>query len=251
MSNYPTPHIDAAPADFAKTVLMPGDPLRARFIAETFLEKPRLVNNVRGIQGYTGTYLGKAVSVMASGMGMPSMGIYSYELFRFFGVETILRIGSAGGLQKDIHLRDLVFGMGACTDSAFAAQFRLPGTFAPICSFSLLRRAAEIASEKGLPYHVGNLISSDCFYGDEAGLPWEETSAYLWGKMDVMAIEMEAAALYMNAARARGEGFPAKALAICTISDHFLTKESTSAAERQSSFTHMMELALQLASEQA
>ena len=237
MKNYPTPHINATPADFAKTVLMPGDPLRAKFIAENFLENPRLVNNVRGIQGYTGTYEGVPVSVMASGMGMPSIGIYSYELFNFFDVQTILRVGSAGALSDKIKVRDIVLGMGACTNSAYASQFGLPGTFAPTADYGVLRTCVDIADEKGLSAHVGNLLSSDTFYADNG----QEANA-AWAKMGVMAVEMEAAALYMNAARCGKQ-----ALAICTISDHILTGEATTAEERQTSFTQMMELALKTA----
>lgn len=234
---YPTPHIKAVPGDFAPTVLMPGDPLRSRFIAETFLDNPRLVNDVRGIQGYTGTYEGKPVSVMASGMGMPSMGIYSYELFNVFDVQTILRVGSAGALSPDIHVRDIVLGMGACTNSAYAGQYDLPGTFAPIADYGVLRTCADIAATMGLPTHVGNLLSSDTFYADNGA-----AANAAWSKMGVMAVEMEAAALYMNAARC-GK----KALAICTVSDHILTGEATTAEERQTSFTQMMELALKTA----
>ena len=236
MAKYPTPHINATPADFAKTVLMPGDPLRAKFIAENFLSDAVLVNNVRGINGYTGYYKGERVSVMASGMGMPSIGIYSYELYNFFGVENIIRVGSAGAMQENIRVRDIVLGQGACTDSAYENQFGLAGGFAPIASFELLRRAVAVAEDKGLRYHVGNLISSDCFYHDNPN------ASPNWRKMGVMAVEMEAAALYMNAARA-GK----RALAICTISDHLLTGEATTAEQRQTSFTDMMELALEVA----
>lgn len=235
MANYPTPHINAVPDDFAKTVLMPGDPLRAKFIAENFLENPRLINSVRGINGYTGTYKGVPVSVMASGMGMPSMAIYSYELFNFFDVENIIRIGSAGSINNDIKLRDIVIGMGACTNSNYAAQYGLNGTFAPICSYDLLKVCTDTANELGFEVKVGNLYSSDTFYDDSA-------STADWGKMGVMAVEMEAAALYMNAARAHKN-----ALAICTISDHILTGEATTAEERQNTFTQMMELALETA----
>ena len=233
---YPTPHIDAAPEDFGKTVFMPGDPLRAQFIAEHYLEDAKLVNNIRGIQGYTGYYQGLRVSVMASGMGMPSIGIYSYELFRIFGVDQIIRIGSAGALQEKIHLRDLVLGAGACTNSDYARKFHLRGTFAPIADFDLLRTCAAEAGKMGLPFHIGNLLSSDTFY-DDGG---EDTLA--WAKMGVLAVEMEAAALYMNAARA-GK----RALAICTVSDSLVTGEATGAQERQNSFTQMMELALHTA----
>ena len=228
--NYPTPHINASPDDFAKTVLMPGDPLRAKFIAENFLQNAKLVNNVRGIQGYTGDYNGTRVSVMASGMGMPSMGIYSYELYNFFGVDNIIRIGSAGAMQENIKVRDVVIGMGACTNSNYASQYNLPGTFAPVCSYELLKKCTETAQDLGLRYHVGNLLSSDTFYGGDS-------SAF--AKMGVMAVEMEAAALYMNAL-ACGKN----ALAICTVSDHLITGEATTAEERQTSFTDMMTLAL-------
>ena len=237
MKHYPTPHIKATPADFAPTVLMPGDPLRARYIAENFLDAPRLVNDVRGVQGYTGTYEGVPVSVMASGMGMPSMGIYSYELFNFFDVQTILRVGSAGALSEKLKVRDIVLGMGACTNSAYAGQYGLPGTFAPTADYGVLRTCADIATSMGLPTHVGNLLSSDTFYADNGS---EANAA--WAKMGVLAVEMEAAALYMNAARCGKQ-----ALAICTVSDHILTGEATTAEERQTSFTQMMELALKTA----
>ncbi len=237
-----TPHISCTPDDFAKTVLMPGDPLRAKFIAETFLTDAKLVNNVRGIQGYTGFYNGTRVSVMASGMGMPSMGIYSYELFNFFNVDNIMRIGSAGSIHPDIKVRDIVIGEGACTNSNYASQYHLPGSFAPIADYTILRTCADTAEEMGLRYHVGNLLSSDTFYNDEADMRPEERSTPRWSKMGVMAIEMEAAALYMNAARA-GK----RALSLCTISDHILTGEETTSEERQTSFTEMMELALKTA----
>lgn len=235
MANTPTPHIAAMPGDFAKTVLMPGDPLRAKFIAETFFENPVLVNNTRGIQGYTGTYKGKKVSVMASGMGMPSIAIYSYELFNFYDVENIIRVGTAGVIRPDLKVRDIVIGQGACTNSAFANQFDLPGTYAPICSFELLRKAVDAAQGLGVRTVIGNLYSSDSFYDDSQSLT-------KWQKMGVLAVEMEAAALYMNAARA-GKN----ALAICTISDNPFTGEETTAEERQTSFTKMMEIALEIA----
>lgn len=240
MKPYPTPHINATPDDFAKTVLMPGDPLRAKFIAENFLTEPRLVNNVRGIQGYTGYYEDTRVSVMASGMGMPSMGIYSYELYQFFGVENIMRIGSAGAMREDIKVRDIVLGQGACTNSAFARQYHLPGDFAPIADYTLLSECVLTAKDLGLRCHVGNLLSSDTFYNDET-LP-ELSSLNAWSKMGVMAVEMEAAALYMNAAR-----LGKRALAICTVSDHLITGDATTAEERQNSFTDMMTLALKTA----
>lgn len=244
MANYPTPHIDAKPEDFAKTVLMPGDPLRSKRIAENFLENPVLVNNVRGVQGYTGTYKGKKVSVMASGMGIPSIGIYSYELFNFFGVENIIRVGSAGGMQKTVKLHDIVIGLGACTTSHYADQYHLPGAFAPVCSYNLLEKCVQTANELGLSYHVGNLLSSDVFYNDEDGAP--EGARFFtfgaWQKMGVLAVEMEAAGLYLNAARS-GKN----ALSICTVSDHILTGETTTSLERQDSFTDMITLALETA----
>lgn len=235
MVNVPTPHNSAKKGDFAKTVLMPGDPLRAKFIAENFLENAVLVNNVRGIQGYTGYYNGTRVSVMASGMGMPSMAIYSYELFNFYDVENIIRIGSAGAISEKLKVRDIVIGLGACTNSNFAAQFNLPGSFAPICSDKILDAVKDTAKEMDVNITVGNILSSDTFYS-------ENNDAKDWGKMGVLAVEMEAAALYMNAARA-GKN----ALAICTISDHILTGEATSSQERQESFTQMMQLALKTA----
>ena len=231
-----TPHISAEKGDFAPTVLMPGDPLRSKFIAENYLENARLVNNVRGVQGYTGTYHGVPVSVMASGMGIPSIGIYSYELYNFYGVENILRVGSAGAMSEKLRVRDIVLGQGACTNSNYACQFGVQGTFAPIADFGLLRTAAEIAEEKKLPYAVGNLFSADIFYNDDPNVTPN------WQKLGALAVEMEAAGLYMNAARA-GK----KALAICTISDHLLTGEATTAEERQNTFRDMMELALEVA----
>ncbi len=233
--SIPTPHISAKKGEFAKTVLMPGDPLRAKYIAENYLENPVLVNNVRGVQGYTGTYKGKRVSVMASGMGIPSIGIYSHELYNFYDVDNIIRIGSAGAMQPHIKLRSLVFGQGACTNSNFAHQFGMPGTIAPIASYELLEKAVETAKQKGIDYNVGNILSSDTFYDDGAG-------SAVWGKMGVLAVEMESAALYLNAARA-GK----KALCICTISDHLLTGEALDAEQRQNSFHEMMELALEIA----
>ena len=236
MSNIPTPHIAAKEGDFAKTVLMPGDPLRAKFIAETFLTDAVLVNNVRGVNGYTGYYNGKRVSVMASGMGIPSMGIYSYELFNFYDIDNIIRIGTAGSIHPDLKIRNVVLAMGACTDSNYGAQYELPGTFAPIASFELLRKAVKVIEEMGnIGYKVGNVVSSDVFYSDR-----KTTAA--WQKMGALAIEMESAALYMNAARA-GKN----ALTICTISDSLVTGEVTTAEERQTSFDDMMKIALEIA----
>lgn len=231
----PTPHIAAKLGDFANTVLMPGDPLRSKFIAENFLTDAVLVNNVRGVQGYTGLYNGKRVSVMASGMGIPSIGIYSYELYNFYNVQNIIRIGSAGAMQPDIKLRSLVFAQGACTNSNYAHQFEMPGTIAPIASFDLLRSAVDTAEKLRYDYKVGNVLSSDTFYDDGKG-------SAVWKKMGVLAVEMESAALYLNAARA-GK----KALCICTISDNLLTGEELSADDRQSSFREMMKLALEIA----
>ena len=237
MSNpFPTPHVKATPADFAPTVLMPGDPLRAKFVAENFLTDARLVNNVRGIRGYTGTWKGTPVSVMASGMGMPSIGIYSYELYNFFGVENIIRIGSAGGLADDIRLRDIIIGMGACTNSNYAAQYNLNGTFAPIADFTLLRAAVSECEALGVRYKVGNLLSSDVFYHADPHFNQG------WYKMGVLGVEMEAAGLYMNAAAAGKH-----ALAICTVSDHILRGEALDADARQNTFTDMMTVALNVA----
>lgn len=236
MTNQHTPHIKATSADFAKTVLMPGDPLRSQFVAQTFLENPKLVNNVRGIQGYTGTYQGVPVSVMASGMGMPSIGIYSYELFNFFGVENIIRIGSAGGLADNVQLRDIIIGMGACTNSAYQDQYNLNGNFAPIANYELLSHAVEEAKRLDVRYQVGNLLSSDVFYHADPNFNQG------WYKMGVLGVEMEAAALYMNAAAA-GK----RALAICTVSDHILRQEALDADARQTTFTDMMTIALNVA----
>ena len=236
MPNTPTPHNGAVEGDFAKTVLMPGDPLRAKFIADNYLEDVREVTSVRNMLGFTGTYKGKEVSVMGGGMGMPSIGIYSYELFNFYGVDNIIRIGSAGGLQEDVKLKDVVIGMGACTDSNYAGQFELPGTYAPIADFGLLRKAVEAAEKLGVNVVVGNVLSSDHFYN----LYTDANDR--WRGMGVLAIEMEAAALYMNAVKA-GK----KALCILTISDHLYTGEELPAEERQTGFRQMMEVALETA----
>ena len=234
MAKTPTPHIGALAGEIAKTVIMAGDPLRAKFMAERFLENPVLFNQVRGMLGYTGTYQGKPVSVMGHGMGIPSIGIYTYELFNFYDVDTIIRVGSAGALQEDLHVGDLVLAMGACTDSNYASQFELPGTYAPIADFSLLRGAAETCERLGYRYKVGNVFSSDIFYK-------EHSHNDKWMSMGVLAIEMEAPALYLNAARA-GK----RALTICTISDHIITGEETTAEERQTTFTKMMDVAFSL-----
>ena len=234
-----TPHNSAAMGDFAKTVLMPGDPLRAKFIAETFLEEARLVNNVRGIHGYTGAYQGTPVSVMASGMGIPSIGIYAHELYTQYGVENILRIGSAGAISPKLKLRDVVAAQGACTNSHFARQYGLPGTFAPIADFTLLETAVAVARKLGVEMPVGNLLSSDTFY-DASG------STLKWGEMGVLAVEMEAAGLYLTAAH-----LGKRALALCSISDSLVTGEELTAQERQTSFTTMMRIALETAAAMA
>lgn len=234
MANTPTPHIGAQIGEIARTVLMAGDPLRAKFMAESFLENPVQFNNIRGMLGYTGTYNGKRVSVMGHGMGIPSIGIYTYELYNFYDVETIIRIGSAGSYSRDLHVGDLILAMGACTDSNYGSQFGLPGTFAPLADFKLLRGAAEACEKLGIRYKVGNVVSSDVFYA-------ETPQADKWIKMGVLAVEMEAAALYMNAARA-GK----RALTICTISDHVILGENTSPEEREKTFTGMMKVALSL-----
>lgn len=227
-----TPHNAAQKGDFAKTVLMPGDPLRAKFVAETFLQDAKQVTGVRGILGYTGSFCGKRVSVMASGMGIPSIGIYAYELYHRYDVENIIRIGSAGAVDPDLKLFDLVLAQGACTNSNFAAQYALPGTFAPIADFGLLLRAVNACEALSVPYRVGNIVSSDMFYDDAAS--WRA-----WRKMGALALEMEAAGLYMTAARA-GK----KALAICTISDILGEETCATIEQRQTAFSDMMRVAL-------
>ena len=231
----PTPHNSAQKGDFAKTVLMPGDPLRAQFVAETFLENARLVNNVRGIQGYTGTYKGVPVSVMASGMGMPSMGIYSYELFTEYDVDNIIRIGSAGALSTELKLRDIVAGIAACTDSNYPAQYGLHGTFAPIASYELLTSAVDAAEKLGVAVHVGSLFSSDKFYD-------ASDSTLDWAKMGVLAAEMETAALYCNAAYTHK-----RALALCSITDSLVTHEQLPHEERRTTLVNMIRIALETA----
>ena len=232
----PTAHIAATnPDQIAKTVLMPGDPLRAKFIADTFLTNVTQFNATRNMFGYTGDYQGKRVSVMGSGMGMPSIGIYSFELYNFYGVESIIRVGTAGGISPDLNIRDIVIGQGACTNSNYAVQYNLPGTYAPIASYDLVEQAVNASKAKGAPYHVGNILSSDIFYNAD------RTAIDKWRSMGVLAVEMEAAALYMNAASA-GK----KALAIMTISD-IIGGEETPAEEREKGFVDMMEIALQIA----
>ena len=237
MSNIPTPHINAPEGAFARTVLMPGDPLRSKYIAENYLENAVLVNNVRGVQGYTGEYKGKKVSVMASGMGMPAIGIYSYELFNFYGVENIIRIGSAGALTGELHLRDVVAGMSAYTDSNYGGQFAFNGTLAPCCSYRLLRAAVDAAEKLGQSIVPGPIYSSDTFYGQGS-----YSATPILQKLGVLCVEMEAYALYLNAVAA-GKN----ALALLTISDSLVTGESLSAEDRQNTFTRMMEIALEIA----
>jgi len=232
-----TPHISSELGQIAKTVLMPGDPLRSKFIAENFLENPVLVNNVRGVQGYTGTWKGVPVTVMASGMGMPAIGIYSWELYNFYEVDNIIRVGSAGGIQDDLQLMDIVAGQGACTNSNYINQFGCGGSFAPIADYTLLSAAVEAGKEHGVNIRVGNLLSSDNFYYAEGA-----SRANEWKHMGVLAVEMESASLYANAAYA-GK----RALCLCTISDHLYRTEALSADERQNSFTQMMEIALDTA----
>ena len=234
MATTPTPHTGAQYGEIAETVIMAGDPLRAKLMAEKFLDDAVQFNNVRGMLGFTGTYKGKRISVMGHGMGMPSIGIYTYELFNFYGVKTIVRVGSAGAIQTDLHLGDLVIAQGACTNSNYAAQYELPGTFAPIGDFQLLRKAADACDRMGYAYKVGNVLSSDVFYNENAHND-------KWSVMGVLAVEMEIAALYMNAARSGN-----RALAICTVSDHIITGEVTTAEERQNTFTKMMDVAFSL-----
>jgi purine-nucleoside phosphorylase len=234
MAKTPTPHIGAQYGEIAETVIMAGDPLRAKLMAEKFLDNPVQFNNVRGMLGFTGTHDGKRVSVMGHGMGMPSIGIYTYELYNFYGVKNIIRVGSAGSINMDLKLGDLVIAMGACTNSNYADQYEMPGTYAPIANFELLRRAADTCDRLGYRYKVGNVMSSDVFYGENAHND-------KWMNMGVLAVEMEVAALYMNAARSGN-----RALGICTISDHILTGEATTAEERQNTFTKMMDVAFSL-----
>ncbi|MFR3567796.1 MAG: purine-nucleoside phosphorylase [Paraclostridium sordellii] len=236
-TNVPTAHNNAKLGDIAETILLPGDPLRAKFIAETFLDNPIMYNTVRGMYGYTGYYKGKKISVQGSGMGIPSIGIYSYELINFYGVKNLIRVGSAGAINEKLKVHDIVIGMGACTDSNYANQFNLPGTFAPIASYDLLKKSVDIANNKNINVTIGNIVSNDVFYSD-SGLD----NLAKWKKMGVLAVEMEAAALYMNAARAG-----VNALCILTISDCPFTGEECSAHERQVAFTKMMEIALELA----
>lgn len=234
MSKIPTPHIGAKAGEIAETVIMAGDPLRAKFMADNFLDNPVQFNNVRGMLGFTGTYNGKRVSVMGHGMGIPSIGIYTYELYNFYDVKTIIRVGSVGSINKDLHVGDLLIAMGACTNSNYGAQYELPGVFAPIADYDLLRGAVEACESKGYKYKVGNVLSSDTFYS-------ENSHTDKWMSMGVLGVEMEASALYMNAARA-GK----RALVILTVSDHILTGEVTTAEERQTTFTKMMKVAFEL-----
>lgn len=231
-----TPHNEAKSGDIAKTVLMPGDPLRAKFIADNFMEDVVCVNTVRNMLGFTGTYKGKKISVMGSGMGMPSIGIYSYELFSMYDVDQIIRIGSAGGISDKVALRDIVIGMGSSTNSNYAAQYKLPGTFAPLADYGLVRKAVEVAEREKIKVVVGNVLSSDVFYTEDS------TDNDQWKKMGILAVEMESAALYMNAAR-----LGKKALGIFTISDHLYTGEALPAKERQESFRDMMKISLEMA----
>lgn len=232
-----TPHIGVNKEGLiAKTILLPGDPLRAKFIAETYLDDPVQFNAVRNAFGYTGTFKGKKISVMGTGMGIPSIGIYTYELINTYGVENLIRVGSCGSYQPDLDLYDVVIGMSASTNSNFASQYAFPGTYAPTASWKLLSKAVTVAADKGTPVRVGNILSSDIFYNDDPDA-WKK-----WARMGVLAVEMEAAALYMNAARAG-----ANALCILTVSDSLITHEATTSEERQTAFTKMMEIALELA----
>lgn len=231
-----TPHIKPNGVEIAETILLPGDPLRAKFIAETYLENPVLFNEVRGMLGYTGEYKGKKVSVMGTGMGTPSMAIYSWELINVFGVKNLIRIGSCGAMQKDIKLYDIIFAMGAATNSDYAHQWNLPGQFPLTASFELLEKAKKAADEREYEVHVGNILSSDVFYNAD------ETTTEKWAKMGILAEEMETTSLYMNAASAG-----VKALTILTVSDHMITHEQTTQEERQTAFTQMVEIALDIA----
>jgi len=236
MSNVPTPHIEAKFGDIAKNVIMPGDPLRAKFIAENFLSEAKCVNSVRNNLGYTGKYNGKAVSVMASGMGMPSMGIYSYELFNFYGVNQIIRVGTAGSLQDDVKIKDIVVASAASTDSNYISQFGLNGQFAPSANYEILSNCINLLEDKNLKYYVGNVLSTDVFYSSD------QESMKKWQKLNVLAVEMETAALYINAAKSCK-----KALSILTISDYiFNNQESLTSEEREKSLSEAIEIALAL-----
>ena len=236
MLKIPTPHIAAAKEDVADTVLMPGDPLRAKYFAENFLTNIKCFNEVRNMLGFTGKYQGKTISVMGGGMGMSSIGIYSYELFNFYDVQRIIRVGSAGAINNRINLKDIVIAMGACTDSSYGSQYELNGTFAPIANFNLLKRAEECSRDIGIKTFVGNVYSTDVFYSNESILP-------KWGEMGILAVEMEAAALYMNAAKSGKE-----ALCILTISDCPLRGLSLSSDEREKGFCDMVKIALETVS---
>jgi len=231
----PTPHNSANKGDIAETILLPGDPLRAKFIAETYLDKPVLFNKVRNMLGYTGEYKGKKISVMGTGMGVPSIGIYSYELIHFYGVKNLIRVGSCGALREDLNLYDIVFAMGACTNSNYASQYGLPGTFSAIASWDLLSKAKKVADEKNIPVKIGNVLTSDVFYSPNT----EEYKK--WQKMNVLAAEMETYALYCNAAYAG-----VNALTILTVSDSIVLEKETTPEERERSFTKMIEIALEL-----
>lgn len=231
-----TPHNQAKQGDIAKTVLMPGDPLRAKYLAETYLEDVVQFNAVRNMFGFTGTYKGKRVSIMGSGMGQPSIGIYSHELYSQYGVEAIIRIGSCGALQENVHLRDIIIAQGSCTDSNFAHQYQLPGTFSAISSYDLLEKAVHTAKEKGVTYHVGNVMASDLFYHADEGY------AQKWASMGCLGLEMESYALFATAAYLHK-----KALTLLTVSDSLVTNEETTAEEREKTFTAMMEIALEIA----
>ena len=236
--SLPTPHLSAKQGEIAKTVLMPGDPLRAKYIAENFLKNYKCINQVRNMLGYTGFYKDKEVSVMSSGMGMASMGIYSFELFNFYDVENIIRIGSAGALSESLCIKDIVVGLGACTDSNYSYQYGLNGVLAPVCSYKLLKKVSEISDKLNIKINVGNILSSDVFYNED------KDAMKNWKKLGVLAVEMESAALYMNAARKNKN-----AICICTISDHIFSGESCSAKEREVSFLDMMKLALEVSLE--
>ena len=237
-TNVPTPHIEALEGEIAETILLPGDPLRAKFIADNFLTDVKQFNSTRNMLGFTGFYNGKRVSVMGTGMGCPSIGIYSYELIHFYGVKNLIRVGTAGALSPRCKVRDMVIGMGACTTSNYVRLFGLPGDYSCIASFELLEKAVAAAKELGITYHVGNVLSSDMFYAPDK----QVSGGMTWSDMGVLAVEMEAAALYSNAAAAG-----ANALCICTISDSAITGEVTTAEERQKTFTNMMKVALALA----
>lgn len=230
-----TPHNEAMTGEIAKTVLMPGDPLRAKFLAMTYLDNVKQFNKVRNMFGYTGKYKGKEISIMGSGMGMPSIGIYSHELYSKYGVENIIRIGSCGSFKENVHLRDIIIVQGCCTDSNFAHQYELSGIYSAISDYGLLEKAVTLAKKNNVNYHVGNILSSDIFYHADKNSPQK------WASMGCLGVEMESYALFATAAYLNK-----RALTLLTVSDSLVSNEETTPEEREKTFTAMMEIALEI-----